>query len=96
MELWCALPVGHRASSPGGQVWDLAQALGDGALLFHLLNVLLPHAVPPRDICPRPQMSQVRVPMGTMGMGTLTWFGFCFSVSVKQESSYGGRCSQCQ
>uniref|UniRef100_A0A8B9TA93 Vav guanine nucleotide exchange factor 1 n=1 Tax=Anas platyrhynchos TaxID=8839 RepID=A0A8B9TA93_ANAPL len=40
MEAWrqCArwlvaarvLPAGHRASSPGGQVWDLAQALRDG------------------------------------------------------------------
>ncbi|NXX76212.1 VAV protein, partial [Urocolius indicus] len=52
------LPAGHRASSPGGQVWDLAQALRDGVLLCHLLNALLPRAVPPRDICPRPQMSQ--------------------------------------
>ena len=70
MEAWrqCArwlvaarvLPAGHRASSPGGQVWDLAQALRDGVLLCHLLNALLPRAVPPRDICPRPQMSQVR------------------------------------
>uniref|UniRef100_A0A803VYN1 CASAMP second calponin-homology domain-containing protein n=2 Tax=Passeriformes TaxID=9126 RepID=A0A803VYN1_FICAL len=70
MEVWrqCAhwlvaarvLPAGHRASSPGGQVWDLAQALRDGVLLCHLLNALLPRAVPPRDICPRPQMSQVR------------------------------------
>ncbi|KAI6061501.1 Proto-oncogene vav [Aix galericulata] len=69
MEAWrqCArwlvaarvLPAGHRASSPGGQVWDLAQALRDGVLLCHLLNALLPRAVPPRDICPRPQMSQV-------------------------------------
>ncbi|NWZ92737.1 VAV protein, partial [Nesospiza acunhae] len=68
MEVWrqCAhwlvaarvLPAGHRASSPGGQVWDLAQALRDGVLLCHLLNALLPRAVPPRDICPRPQMSQ--------------------------------------
>uniref|UniRef100_A0A8B9IA16 Vav guanine nucleotide exchange factor 1 n=1 Tax=Anser brachyrhynchus TaxID=132585 RepID=A0A8B9IA16_9AVES len=68
MEAWrqCArwlvaarvLPAGHRASSPGGQVWDLAQALRDGVLLCHLLNALLPRAVPPRDICPRPQMSQ--------------------------------------
>ncbi|XP_017594553.1 PREDICTED: proto-oncogene vav, partial [Corvus brachyrhynchos] len=52
------LPAGHRASSPGGQVWDLAQALRDGVLLCHLLNALLPRAVPSRDICPRPQMSQ--------------------------------------
>ncbi|XP_039909813.1 LOW QUALITY PROTEIN: proto-oncogene vav-like, partial [Hirundo rustica] len=68
MEAWrqCAhwlvaarvLPAGHRASSPAGQVWDLAQALRDGVLLCHLLNALLPRAVPPRDICPRPQMSQ--------------------------------------
>uniref|UniRef100_A0A8V0XCL1 Vav guanine nucleotide exchange factor 1 n=1 Tax=Gallus gallus TaxID=9031 RepID=A0A8V0XCL1_CHICK len=68
MEVWrqCAhwlvaarvLPAGHRASSPTGQVWDLAQALRDGVLLCHLLNALLPNAVPPRDICPRPQMSQ--------------------------------------
>uniref|UniRef100_A0A8U7P939 Vav guanine nucleotide exchange factor 1 n=1 Tax=Corvus moneduloides TaxID=1196302 RepID=A0A8U7P939_CORMO len=68
MEVWrqCAhwlvaarvLPAGHRASSPGGQVWDLAQALRDGVLLCHLLNALLPRAVPSRDICPRPQMSQ--------------------------------------
>nr|XP_031363681.1 proto-oncogene vav-like [Lonchura striata domestica] len=68
MEAWrqCAhwlvaarvLPAGHRASSAGGQVWDLAQALRDGVLLCHLLNALLPRAVPPRDICPRPQMSQ--------------------------------------
>ncbi|XP_015706441.1 proto-oncogene vav-like, partial [Coturnix japonica] len=68
MELWrqCAhwlvtarvLPPGHRASSPMGQVWDLAQALRDGVLLCHLLNALLPNAVPLRDICPRPQMSQ--------------------------------------
>ncbi|XP_014117547.1 PREDICTED: proto-oncogene vav [Pseudopodoces humilis] len=68
MEAWrqCAhwlvaarvLPAGHRASSPGGQVWDLAQVLRDGVLLCHLLNALLPRAVPPRDICPRPQMSQ--------------------------------------
>ncbi|NXO45432.1 VAV protein, partial [Locustella ochotensis] len=68
MEVWrqCAhwlvaarvLPAGHRASSPGGQVWDLAQALRDGVLLCHLLNALLPRAIPPRDICPRPQMSQ--------------------------------------
>ncbi|XP_035754323.1 proto-oncogene vav [Egretta garzetta] len=68
MEAWrqCAhwlvaarvLPAGHRASSPGGQVWDLAQALRDGVLLCHLLNALLPRAVPPHDICPRPQMSQ--------------------------------------
>uniref|UniRef100_A0A672U0H6 CASAMP second calponin-homology domain-containing protein n=1 Tax=Strigops habroptila TaxID=2489341 RepID=A0A672U0H6_STRHB len=70
MEAWrqCAqwlvaarvLPGGHRASSTTGQVWDLAQALRDGVLLCHLLNALLPQAVPPRDICPRPQMSQVR------------------------------------
>ncbi|KAK4805916.1 hypothetical protein QYF61_021480 [Mycteria americana] len=62
MEAWrqCArwlvaarvLPAGHRASSPEGQVWDLAQALRDGVLLCHLLNALLPRAVPPRDICP--------------------------------------------
>uniref|UniRef100_A0A8V5H1R8 Uncharacterized protein n=1 Tax=Melopsittacus undulatus TaxID=13146 RepID=A0A8V5H1R8_MELUD len=68
METWrqCAqwlvaarvLPGGHRASSSMGQVWDLAQALRDGVLLCHLLNALLPQAVPPRDICPRPQMSQ--------------------------------------
>ncbi|KAM4643828.1 proto-oncogene vav [Amazona ochrocephala] len=68
METWrqCAqwlvaarvLPGGHRASSAMGQVWDLAQALRDGVLLCHLLNALLPQAVPPRDICPRPQMSQ--------------------------------------
>ncbi|XP_075581247.1 proto-oncogene vav [Pelecanus crispus] len=68
MEAWrqCArwlvaarvLPAGHRASSPEGQVWDLAQALRDGVLLCHLLNALLPRAVPPHDICPRPQMSQ--------------------------------------
>nr|XP_009935904.1 PREDICTED: proto-oncogene vav [Opisthocomus hoazin] len=68
MEAWrqCAhwlvaarvLPAGHRASSSGGQVWDLAQALRDGVLLCHLLNALLPRAVPARDICPRPQMSQ--------------------------------------
>ncbi|XP_057270104.1 proto-oncogene vav-like [Pezoporus wallicus] len=68
METWrqCAqwlvaarvLPGGHRASSAVGQVWDLAQALRDGVLLCHLLNALLPQAVPPRDICPRPQMSQ--------------------------------------
>ncbi|XP_072776194.1 proto-oncogene vav [Taeniopygia guttata] len=68
MEAWrqCAhwlvaarvLPGGHRASGAGGQVWDLAQALRDGVLLCHLLNALLPGAVPPRDICPRPQMSQ--------------------------------------
>ncbi|XP_030330116.1 proto-oncogene vav-like, partial [Strigops habroptila] len=68
MEAWrqCAqwlvaarvLPGGHRASSTTGQVWDLAQALRDGVLLCHLLNALLPQAVPPRDICPRPQMSQ--------------------------------------
>ncbi|KAM8793923.1 proto-oncogene vav [Eudromia elegans] len=52
------LPLGHRANSPGGRVSDLAQALRDGVLLCHLLNVLLPHAVHPRDINPRPQMSQ--------------------------------------
>lgn len=78
MEAWrqCAhwlvaarvLPAGHRASSPGGQVWDLAQALRDGVLLCHLLNALLPRAVPPHDICPRPQMSQVR--LGALGGGT--------------------------
>uniref|UniRef100_A0A663E776 Vav guanine nucleotide exchange factor 1 n=1 Tax=Aquila chrysaetos chrysaetos TaxID=223781 RepID=A0A663E776_AQUCH len=54
MEAWrqCAhwlvaarvLPAGHRASSPAGQVWDLAQALRDGVLLCHLLNALLPRA----------------------------------------------------
>ncbi|NXE57792.1 VAV protein, partial [Casuarius casuarius] len=52
------LPPGHRANSPGGRVSDLAQALRDGVLLCHLLNTLLPHAVHPRDINPRPQMSQ--------------------------------------
>ncbi|NXA57240.1 VAV protein, partial [Nothocercus julius] len=52
------LPPGHRANSPGGRVSDLAQALRDGVLLCHLLNTLLPHAVNPRDINPRPQMSQ--------------------------------------
>ncbi|XP_065715371.1 proto-oncogene vav isoform X1 [Patagioenas fasciata] len=68
MEAWrqCArwlvaarvLPAAHRASGPEGHVWDLAQALRDGVLLCHLLNALLPRAVSPHDICPRPQMSQ--------------------------------------
>ncbi|PKK17138.1 vav 1 guanine nucleotide exchange factor, partial [Columba livia] len=52
------LPAAHRASGPEGHVWDLAQALRDGVLLCHLLNALLPRAVSPHDICPRPQMSQ--------------------------------------
>uniref|UniRef100_A0A663E7X2 Vav guanine nucleotide exchange factor 1 n=1 Tax=Aquila chrysaetos chrysaetos TaxID=223781 RepID=A0A663E7X2_AQUCH len=60
MEAWrqCAhwlvaarvLPAGHRASSPAGQVWDLAQALRDGVLLCHLLNALLPRFLCLRNI----------------------------------------------
>lgn len=68
MEAWrqCAhwlvaarvLPAGHRASSPAGQVWDLAQALRDGVLLCHLLNALLPRAVPPpRHLSPSPDVT---------------------------------------
>lgn len=83
MEAWrqCAhwlvaarvLPAGHRASSPEGQVWDLAQALRDGVLLCHLLNALLPRAVPARDICPRPQMSQVRLGRVALPQGGGNW-----------------------
>ncbi|KAK2512443.1 hypothetical protein Q9233_016266, partial [Columba guinea] len=106
MEAWrqCArwlvaarvLPAAHRASGPEGHVWDLAQALRDGVLLCHLLNALLPRAVSPHDICPRPQMSQVQ-PQGHFGFNLATFWvdlGGFWVFFAHRFLLYGRYCSQ--
>ena len=49
----------HRVTTPGAQVFDLAQVLRDGVLICHLLNQLHAGAIDLKDFSQRPQMSQV-------------------------------------
>ncbi|XP_064650133.1 guanine nucleotide exchange factor VAV3-like isoform X3 [Lineus longissimus] len=52
------LPSDHEFTQQDAEVVSLAQNLRDGVLLCHLLNVLAPDCIDPKDFSPRPQMSQ--------------------------------------